>query len=193
MHFTWKSRGTVSLEGLDLQVVQRAADADFILAHGTEAIGRPNGAAPQAASMQEINALLQCCAEQPVAPPMVVANPDVVTVSGSDLIPMPGTLAQYYANLGGEVYWMGKPDPVIYDAALAMWDVPKERVLAIGDSLQHDIQGACNAGVDSLFITGGIHAKDLCASIGKIDEQKLLQLFQVHKGQPTYSMPALQI
>lgn len=36
---------------------------------------------------------------------------------------------------------MGKPDPVIYDAALAMWDVPKERVLAIGDSLQHDIQG----------------------------------------------------
>ena len=85
------------------QVVQSPADADFVLAHGTEAIGQPNGAAPQAASMQEINALLQGCAEQQVAPPMVVANPDVVTVSGSDLIPMPGTLAQYYADLGGQV------------------------------------------------------------------------------------------
>lgn len=85
------------------QVVQKPADADFILAHGTEAIGQPNGAAAQAASMQQINAALQCCAEQAVAPPMVVANPDVVTVSGSDLVPMPGTLAQYYADLGGQV------------------------------------------------------------------------------------------
>ena len=34
---------------------------------------------------------------------MVVANPDVVTVSGSDLIPMPGTLAEYYAGLGAKV------------------------------------------------------------------------------------------
>ena len=55
------------------------------------------------------------------------------------------------------------------------------------------IAGACNAGVDSLFITGGIHAKDLSASSGETDEQKLLELFQLHDGQPTYSMPALQI
>ena len=39
---------------------------------------------------------------------------------------------------------MGKPDPVIYDVALDMWDVPKECVLAIGDSLQHDIQGTAH-------------------------------------------------
>lgn len=36
---------------------------------------------------------------------------------------------------------MGKPDPVIYDVALDMLKVPKELVLAVGDSLQHDIQG----------------------------------------------------
>lgn len=85
------------------QVVDNPADADFILAHGTEAIGQPDGAEPQDASMQYINTLLQSCAEQQVPPPMVVANPDVVTVSGSDLIPMPGTLAEYYAGLGGKV------------------------------------------------------------------------------------------
>lgn len=85
------------------QVVDNPADADFILAHGTEAIGQPGDAEPEDASMQHINALLQICAKQQVPPPMVVANPDIVTVSGSDLIPMPGTLAEYYAGLGGKV------------------------------------------------------------------------------------------
>ena len=36
---------------------------------------------------------------------------------------------------------MGKPDPVIYKVALEMLQLPKEKVIAIGDSLQHDIQG----------------------------------------------------
>ena len=36
---------------------------------------------------------------------------------------------------------MGKPDPVIYDVALDLLQLPKSSVLAIGDSLQHDIQG----------------------------------------------------
>lgn len=40
-----------------------------------------------------------------------------------------------------QIYWMGKPDPVIYDVALDMLKIPKEHVLAVGDSLQHDIQG----------------------------------------------------
>ena len=85
------------------QVVENPADAEFILAHGTEALGQPDGVPPQAASMQDIKALLQGCAKQQMPPPMVVANPDVVTVSGSDLIVMPGTLAEYYAGMGGKV------------------------------------------------------------------------------------------
>ena len=36
---------------------------------------------------------------------------------------------------------MGKPDPVIYNVALDMLKVPKELILAVGDSLQHDIKG----------------------------------------------------
>ena len=36
---------------------------------------------------------------------------------------------------------MGKPDPVIYEVALDMLKLPREFVLAVGDSLQHDIQG----------------------------------------------------
>ena len=89
------------------QVVETPADADFILAHGTEAVGQPDGLEPQAVTMQDIKRLLQSCAEQRPPLPMMVANPDVVTVSGSDLIPMPGTLAEHYAGLGGQVCSVG--------------------------------------------------------------------------------------
>lgn len=64
---------------------------------------------------------------------------------------------------------MGKPAPIIYEAALAELGLPASQVLAIGDSLEHDIAGATAAGVDSLFVVGGIHAQELelgCASEG---------------------------
>ena len=83
--------------------MQEPSDADVILSHGTEALGQQEGTEAQAMSLQYIKAVLQICAQKARPPPMVVANPDVVTVSGSDLIPMPGTLAEYYAGLGGKV------------------------------------------------------------------------------------------
>ncbi len=86
-----------------MKVVQEPTEAEFILSHGTEALGQPEGTEAQAKSLEDIKAMLDTCAQQPEPPPMVVANPDVVTVSGSDLIPMPGTLADYYAGLGGKV------------------------------------------------------------------------------------------
>jgi len=55
------------------------------------------------------------------------------------------------------------------------------------------IAGACNAGVDSIFISGGIHAKDIAATNGAVDEERMLQLFQQHKVEPTYTMPSLRI
>ena len=36
---------------------------------------------------------------------------------------------------------MGKPDAVIYKLALEMLQLPEDQIVAIGDSLQHDIQG----------------------------------------------------
>jgi hypothetical protein len=34
---------------------------------------------------------------------MIVANPDIVTVEGTNLRTMPGTLAQWYEEMGGQV------------------------------------------------------------------------------------------
>jgi ribonucleotide monophosphatase NagD (HAD superfamily) len=91
-----------------------------------------------------------------------VANPDVVTVHASELRTMPGTLARWYAEEGGQVLLMGKPADIIYKAALSMLgDLAPGSVLAIGDSMEHDIAGARAAGVDALFVGGGIHAQAL--------------------------------
>ena len=37
---------------------------------------------------------------------------------------------------------------------------PNEKVLAIGDNLRTDIQGANNLKIDSIFITEGVHRKE---------------------------------
>ena len=128
MHLTWGERGQVSLAGLDLevrcarepadqvtadlcasvcslagaQVVTSPDQADFILASGTECLGRGEAGPAEPVSLDDVRSLLEHAARRGGIP-MLVANPDVVTVSGGGLVPMPGTFAKWYAELGGEV------------------------------------------------------------------------------------------
>ncbi|PHT26769.1 hypothetical protein CQW23_33622 [Capsicum baccatum] len=124
-------QGAISLEGLGLQVVENVDEADFILAHGTEALGLSFGAALPI-KLDELEKKI----------PMVVANPDFVTVEARALCVMPGTLAATYEKLGGEVKWMGKPDKIINKSAMEMAAVNASDCIAVGDSLHHDIKGA---------------------------------------------------
>jgi HAD superfamily hydrolase (TIGR01459 family) len=97
---------------------------------------------------------------------MVCANPDIVVERGDTLVYCAGALADAYAAIGGEVLYCGKPHAPIYDMALATAQkvrgttVPRNRVLAIGDSVRTDLKGAAAFGIDSLFITSGIHAEE---------------------------------
>jgi len=97
---------------------------------------------------------------------MVCANPDIMVERGDTLVYCAGALADAYAALGGEVLYCGKPYPPIYQAALAAavaargGAVPLKRVLAIGDSLRTDLKGAAAFGIDSVFVTSGIHAEE---------------------------------
>lgn len=203
LHFTWAARGAISVEGLGVAPTLDPEEASFILAHGTEALGLGDGAHATPASLDEMLALLaQCaarCAAQEGSIPMIVANPDIVTVSGSELRTMPGTLARHYAGLGGEVRLMGKPAPVIYEAALRMLGLPPGAVIAVGDSMEHDIGGAAAAGVDSLLIGGGIHAAELAvpgpaeAAGAAVEAEALAQLCQRHGATPTYSLPYFSV
>src|SRR5205085_7201349 len=93
--------------------------------------------------------------------PMVCANPDLVVVHNGKPALCAGALAEEYQRLGGRVRWHGKPHPSVYDSCLGLLGIAdKRRILAIGDSLRTDIAGAAGAGIDSLFIAGGIHAAE---------------------------------
>ncbi len=98
---------------------------------------------------------------------MLCANPDVVVERGDQLVYCAGAIADLYAAAGGEVIYAGKPYRPIYQQALDTARTlrgggsGRERVLAIGDSVRTDLEGAAAFGIDCLFVTGGIHAGEL--------------------------------
>ncbi len=107
---------------------------------------------------------------------MICANPDLVVERGDRLIPCAGALAMAYEEIGGRVFYAGKPHRPVYDAAVAMCatlrggePMPLQRVLAIGDALRTDIAGAAAFGIDSLLVARGIHAIELGLEAGSLD------------------------
>lgn len=189
IHMTWSDRGAISLEGLGLKVVENVEEADFILAHGTEGMGLPSGDV-RPMSLQDLEKILEICASKKI--PMVVANPDYVTVEARALRVMPGTLASKFEKLGGEVRWMGKPDKIIYKSAMAMVGVDACDSIAVGDSLHHDIKGANAAGIQSVFLTGGIHTTELgLGSYGEVADLSSVQtLVSKYDAYPSYVLPS---
>jgi ribonucleotide monophosphatase NagD (HAD superfamily) len=163
----------------------------------------PDGSV-QAMSLDELRAALGALATRSPPPFFLCANPDLVTVAGAGkpLAIMPGTLAAWYAEAAGEesVILLGKPGAGIYSAALAAAGDPSpSSVLAIGDSLEHDIAGAAGAGgVDALFVAGGIHKGDLGVGApgeeASVDEGRLAALLAGRPASqtPAFVMPYLQ-
>ena len=189
LHITWGARGGVSLDGLGLTLVgDDVGSADFILVHGTQALGLKGGGLA-AMTLDELKEVLATAARLPSPPPLLCANPDFVTVDGGELRTMPGTLARWYDEAGGVSVLLGKPAPEIYSAALELLGLPPAAVLGVGDSLEHDVAGATAAGVDCVFVGGGIHAAVLGldgAGGGGLDSGALGDLL---RGRPAAQMP----
>jgi HAD superfamily hydrolase (TIGR01459 family) len=189
LHFQWSERGAVQVDELGLVHVTDPEQADFVLAHGMEAVSGGSGQPALQVSLDDIKSLLRVCARRSL--PLVIANPDLVTVDTTKLVPMPGQCGVWYKEFDGppqQVILMGKPAAVIYDAAKQFC---RGRVLAVGDSLAHDIAGAQGAGIDSLFIANGIHAKDL--EEGPLTAAGVAKLAASHGcAEPTYIMDAFR-
>lgn len=110
--------------------------------------------------------------------PFVCANPDLVVDVGGRLFLCAGALADAYETLGGAVYWAGKPHATAYAAARAKAEqlrgtaVSDREILVIGDAVRTDLAGAAGAGLDALFIAGGIHREETMRD-GVLDPDKL--------------------
>lgn len=92
--------------------------------------------------------------------PMLVTNPDWLRPGTND--PMPGLVGKEYAADGGQVHWVGKPHPLVYERCrTALGADATSRICAVGDSLGHDICGAISAGISSVYIISGVHSAEL--------------------------------
>jgi HAD superfamily hydrolase (TIGR01459 family) len=144
----WSRYGDRSLvEQLDLELVEQAADADFLLLGGIE----------DAARLENFLEVLERAADRDL--PMVCANPDIVAVQANGAFgTAPGAVARHYEGLGGRVFYVGKPHRPIYQLCLeALGHPPRADVVAIGDSVQHDIVGAAGMMLDTALVMAGIH------------------------------------
>ncbi len=170
-------------EGLDYDFVEDLDEADFVL--NTGALSPGDTAATYAAFLRRARAR---------SLPMVCANPDLEVIRGGRREICAGAIAFAYEEMGGAVRYEGKPHPEIYAMCLDLLGVPgRERVAAIGDSLRTDIAGANRAGIDALFVTGGLQGEALGVDAAGNAEPARLTAFCAAAGEiPSAALPVLR-
>ena len=165
------------LEGLDVTEVDSVEQADFVMVASFGLNPPPRDA---------FDAVLEAARRRGLT--LVCANPDVKGVSANGLIHAPGALAADYAAAGGRVVYIGKPHPLIYRHVLRrLAPIAPGRVLAVGDSLSHDIAGARGVGLASALVIEGIHEEELGdPDAGEAFESRLAALERRYHAQPDY-------
>ncbi|MFH1797705.1 MAG: TIGR01459 family HAD-type hydrolase [Pseudomonadota bacterium] len=129
--------------------------------------------------------------------PFICANPDIVVEKGDKLIWCAGALARDYAQLGGRTQIAGKPHRPIYVAALEAAaevlgrPVSEKEALAIGDGVLTDVKGAEQNGIDILYVTGGIHAREYGETL-EPDPALLAAFLEKHGHHPVAVIPRLR-
>ncbi|MHA7828821.1 MAG: TIGR01459 family HAD-type hydrolase [Roseovarius sp.] len=127
---------------------------------------------------------------------LLCANPDIVVDRGDHREWCAGALARLYTEMGGESLYFGKPHPPIYDLARRRLaaeghDVETAGILAIGDGIHTDISGAMGEDIDSLFISGGLAARET-RTTRQPDESALESFLDKEKIHPTYTIGHLR-
>jgi HAD superfamily hydrolase (TIGR01459 family) len=173
--------GDVSmLEGLGLELVDRAEHADFLAVLGIDS--------PRVGLADHEPALVAALARRL---PMICGNPDVTRPSPEGLLDAAGVIARRYEAMGGEVFHHGKPYPAIYDSCLEALGMDRAKVIAIGDSMDHDVAGAARSGLRCAFVSGGIHAGALGSPWGALPAPAAWErLVEEAPARPDYLIPA---
>jgi len=86
----------------------------------------------------------------------IATNPDKTLPTEEGLIPGNGAIiAALEAATGVAPFVVGKPEPAIFDLALARMGVGKEGAAVIGDRLETDVLGGRRAGLMTIFVLSG--------------------------------------
>ncbi|MFK7857965.1 MAG: TIGR01459 family HAD-type hydrolase [Granulosicoccus sp.] len=140
--------GDVSaVDGLPLELTDDAAMADLVIISASEG---------DKYSEQYYIDLLTTANKRQL--PCLCTNPDKLMLTQNGIRFGAGRIAELYEQMGGNVQWIGKPYKDVYEyTSRYLNTIRDERVLCIGDSLEHDIAGGASAGYKTLFVRGGIH------------------------------------
>lgn len=170
------------IEGLDVQQVETVEEADFLLFAGRD----------EFESDESLEAVLDGGLKRKL--PMICANPDRVMITPGGLMPGCATFAhRYEIRGGGPVRYIGKPYREIYTHCReACGGLAPERILAIGDSLEHDISGGAAVGFATAFVMNGIHAPAFAsASDDATRAWRLHALEKEFDARPDWILPRL--
>jgi HAD superfamily hydrolase (TIGR01459 family) len=177
----WARYGDRSVvEGLPLDLVDDIEEAELILLAGTD----------DHLTLEHFAEALERAARRDL--PMVCANPDVVAVHpGGGLGMAPGAVARRYQELGGRVGYVGKPHRPVYELCLDRLGYPPvEEIVAVGDSLAHDVAGAAGMGIDAALVVAGIQADELDLQMDRAGLQSALaRLRAEHRVLPRWLLP----
>lgn len=117
---------------------------------------------------------------------LLCANPDIVVDRGERREWCAGALARLYERLGGTSLYFGKPHAPIYELAwrrLRALGVDEARVIAVGDGVATDVAGARGAGLDCLFVAGGLAARETGTAPGGLPDQGRLDALLAAEGE----------
>ncbi|MGF1474272.1 MAG: TIGR01459 family HAD-type hydrolase [Geminicoccaceae bacterium] len=178
-----RSDDTSVIDGLGFELVAGSGDANWVMLSSSHGETR---------TVQSYMDELAGAIERRLA--MICANPDKVAINPEGLHMSPGAIAERYTELSGvEVAYVGKPHKPVYDACFEVLDgIPKDKICAVGDSLDHDILGGNRAGIDTVLCADGILRQDWDAHADpSTNLSRLPGLSARHQGaMPTYLMPS---
>lgn len=159
------------LNGLNLQEVENAAEADFCVATGFD---------DDNSTLEEKMPQIKDCMAENLK--MYCVNPDLLVVrqDGTKLL-CAGVIGEYYRDAGYETEFIGKPYPQVYEKCFELLeDIPKDKICAVGDNLDTDILGANTVGIDCALCLGGVLMNS---------ETPIAELAEEIGAKATYSIP----
>jgi HAD superfamily hydrolase (TIGR01459 family) len=144
-------------------------DADLVVIAGSEADRVP---------MERYRELLAPAAARKTM--CICTNPDISMLTGKGLAPAAGAIAMLYEEMGGPVRRVGKPYRDIYDYALhIIGHKDKARIVAIGDSIEHDIVGASRFGIAAALVRTGVLADTPVPQLQRLSQHLNVDLPQI--------------
>ncbi|QEK39812.1 TIGR01459 family HAD-type hydrolase [Candidatus Sneabacter namystus] len=126
--------------------------------------------------------------------PVLCVNPDLHVRGKDGNAYCSGYFSNLYKEMGGRVFFIGKPYPAIYNKVFISGGLSKEKhkVLMVGDTLTTDIKGGIDVGISTALVLTGNVATAIGQDSQDVDVLHKVRLHcQLHDIFPNYLVSLL--